>query len=333
MNYIGSKISLLSFIDETIKDVTGYDDNKGYVFADLFAGTGSVGKYYKTKGWDVISNDIQQYSYVLNKHWICNNTNTTASNIKEIEEYFNNLPIVDGFVCNNYCSNGGRNYFTNENGGKCDTIRQEIDHLMKNNLISDNEYYWYLASLLDNVDKCANTASVYISFLKHIKKTASNVFTFQLLPIIDGNIGKVFCGNANNLIKTIAGDVLYLDPPYNSRQYCAYYHVLETIARNDNPTVKGITGQRDYSSQKSAYCSSKTALENLDDLLANANFTFVFMSYNNEGIMSLEDIKQVMSKYGFYERREIQKLRYSADSNRDYKASQTVEYIHCLRKR
>lgn len=274
MNYIGSKHSLMNFINKTISEVVEPDLGSNYVFADLFAGTGVVGSSYKTKGCEVISNDIQYYSYVLNKHNI--------ENVPEIDtdllSHLNNLEGVDGFIYNNYCegSGSGRNYFTNENGRKCDAIRIEIEKLHRNKAIDDRLYYYYLASLINSIDKYANTASVYGAFLKHIKKSAQKEFKLELLPIIDGPVGKVYNENINSLIQKISGDVLYLDPPYNARQYCSNYHVLETIAKYDNPILSGKTGLRKDEQQKSEFCSKRTVEKAFDDLIANAKFKYIF---------------------------------------------------------
>ena len=264
MNYIGSKYSLIDFIQSTIQDVTGYSNGNNYTFADLFAGTGIVGSTYKSLGYNVISNDIQYYSYVLNKHFIENTDNIDDS----LLEHLNSLEGIDGFVYNNYCegSGSGRNYFTNENGRKCDAIRTELEKLYVNKEITDSVYYYFLASLINSIDKYANTASVYGAFLKHIKKTAQKQFQLELLPVINGKSGTVYNQDINSLIGNISGDILYLDPPYNARQYCANYHVLETIARYDNPVLKGKTGLRDNSNQKSLFCSKRTVTKVFDDL-------------------------------------------------------------------
>ena len=100
------------------------------------------------------------------------------------------------------------------------------------------------------------------------------------------------------MAKKIHGDVLYLDPPYNARQYCSNYHVLETIARYDNLELSGVTGLRDSSSQKSKFCSKRTVVETFEDLIKNAQFKYIFLSYNNEGLMSLDTIKEIMSSHG-----------------------------------
>ena len=136
----------------------------------------------------------------------------------------------------------------------------------------------------------------------------------------------------SNIIHRIGGDILYLDPPYNVRQYCTNYHVLETIARYDSPELKGKTGLRDYSNQKSLFCSSRTVVEAFDDVLRHADFDYIFLSYNNEGLMPFDVIQHTMEKYGEYQRFEQEYRRFKADKdkNRNIKANTTTEYLHCL---
>lgn len=332
MNYIGSKYSLLDFLETTIENVTGYSTGDNYVFADLFAGTGIVGQTYREKGCTVLSNDIQYYSYILNKHLIENTSDVDMSLLDKL----NALEPVEGFIYNNYCegSGSGRNYFTNENGKKCDAIRIELEKLRSNNKISLATYYYYLASLVNSIDKYANTASVYGAFLKHIKKSAQKEFKLELLPIVKGNKGTAYNTDINELVKKISGDVLYIDPPYNARQYCSNYHVLETIAKYDNPVLSGVTGLRDSSTQKSKFCSKRTVADTFDDLIKNAKFKYIFLSYNNEGLMSLDTIKDIMSKYGEYKffTQEYRRFKADKDENRNIATDSTTEYLHCLIK-
>lgn len=332
MNYIGSKYSLMDFLTETIATVAGTQTNK--VFADLFAGTGVVGKTFKEKGYKVISNDIQYYSYVINKHLI---ENIPPLDIKKLE-YINELGETEGFIYKNYCvgSGSGRNYFTDSNGKKCDSIRIELERLKNSGEIDESQYYYLLASLINSIDKYANTASVYGAFLKQIKKSAAKDFELELLPIIPGDKeSEVHNENINDLIKKIEGDILYLDPPYNARQYCTNYHVLETIARYDDPELKGKTGLREYSKQKSDFCSPRTVVNAFEEVIKEANFNYIFLSYNNEGLMPLDVIKSIMEKYGKYEMftKDYRRFKADADENRNHKSDKTIEYLHCLIKK
>lgn len=332
MNYIGSKYSLLEFLRDTIGNVTGYENGEGHTFADLFAGTGVVGAAYKEMGYQVISNDIQYYSYVLNKHLIENVPTLDDSPLNEL----NSLTGTEGFVYNNYCqgSNSERNYFTDSNGQKCDAVRIALERMHNEGEIDDSVYFYFLASLVNSIDKYANTASVYGAFLKHIKKSAQKEFKLELLPVISGSKGKVYNEDINALIRRVSGDILYLDPPYNARQYCTNYHVLETIARYDNPVLNGKTGLRDYSSQKSLFCSKRTVDKTFDDLISHAEFKYIFLSYNNEGLMSLDTINAIMSKYGKYTcyTKDYRRFKADKDENRQIAADSTTEYIHCLIK-
>lgn len=332
MNYIGSKYSLLDFLQTTIDEVTGLKPSDGYVFGDLFAGTGVVGATYKERGCRVIANDIQHYSYVLNKHYLENCPPLDDS----LLDHLNALDGIEGFVYQNYCAGSGseRNYYTDSNGKRCDAMRLELNRLLESGEIDEGTFFWYLASLINSIDKYANTASVYGAFLKHIKVSAQKDFKLELLPVINGIKGQAYNEDINQLIRKISGDVLYLDPPYNTRQYCANYHVLETIAKYDNPVLSGKTGLRDYKEQKSLFCSAKTVASTFEDLIANADFKFIFLSYNNEGLMSFDTIEKIMSKYGEYTQftQEYRRFKADKDENRNITANSTLEYLHCLVK-
>ena len=151
MNYIGSKYSLLDFIDSTINEVIGNNLTE-LVFCDIFAGTGIVGRHFKTKVHKVISNDIEFYSYTLNRNYIGNHKKLTDK-----EEYINKLNnlngIDNGFIYKQYCLGGGNNrqYFSDENGKKIDAIRTQIENWKYNNIISEDLYYFLSSSFVNNL--------------------------------------------------------------------------------------------------------------------------------------------------------------------------------------
>ena len=333
MNYIGSKFKLSSWIEEKVKKVVG-DNLSQKVFCDIFAGTGIVGRTFKKNVKQVISNDLEHYSYVLNKNYIENHEkiNDKEKYIKEL----NNLPLIDnGFIYKNYCMGSGsqRQYFSDINGKKIDTIRTKIKQWYEAKKIDDSLYYFLLASLVESADKVANTASVYGAFLKHIKKSASKELILEPANFIENdNSHQVFNMDSNKLIKRISGDILYLDPPYTQRQYSSNYHILNTITKYDSFTPKGKTGLREYT--RSNYCKKGEVHNSFEDLIKNAKFKYIFLSYNNEGLMSKTDIKTIMEKYGKYslEIKEYQRFKADKTKNRNHKADKTYEYLHILRK-
>lgn len=332
MNYIGSKLKLCQeFIPKTIKSVCGEDLSKK-VFCDLFAGTGIVGRTFKTLTKKIIANDIEYYSYVINKNYIENHIDIPNKQIY-IEKLNKEKLIDDGFIYNNYCvgGHGERQFFSDYNGKKIDTIRRRIEKWYKCSKITPNLYFYLLCSLLECADKVANTASVYGAYLKQLKTSAKkNLVLVGADYQINKNEHIVYNEDANELIYKIEGDILYLDPPYNSRQYGANYHLLNTIAEYKGFEPKGKTGLRNY--QKSKYCSSNTVEEEFELLIKNANFKYIFLSYNNEGLMPCSVIKSIMSKYGHYDLVKTNYQRFKADSNRNNKADSTVEYLHILEK-
>lgn len=331
MNYIGSKHKLSDFIKQSVHSVAG-ENLSDKIFCDLFAGTGIVGRNFKTEVKQVISNDIEYYSFVLNRNYI---ENHTPFEYQYLINELNNLNGVKGFVFEEYSENGKaqRQYFSENNGKKIDALRQKIESWKKEKHITDNQYYFLLASLLESADKVANTASVYGAFLKQIKKSAQKEMTVEPAVFeINDQVHKVFNTDSNELVKNISGDILYLDPPYNARQYGANYHLLNTIAKYDRFTPKGKTGLRTY--EKSTFCSKNSVAKSFEELIKNAQFKYTFLSYNNEGLMSDNEIKSIMSKYGKYDLVTTDYQRFKADKeeNRNHKANATTEYLHILEK-
>jgi len=333
LNYIGSKFKLSSWIEEEVESVVG-SDLCDKIFCDIFAGTGIVGRTFKKSVKQVIANDLEYYSYVLNKNYIQNH-----EEIKDKEKYIeklNNLPLIDsGFIYKNYCMGGGSNrqYFSDKNGKKIDTIRSKIKEWYDNKEIDDDLYFFLLASLIESADKVANTASVYGAFLKHLKKSAQKELALEGANFIQNdNSHQVFNEDSNKLIKSISGDILYLDPPYNQRQYGSNYHILNTIAKYDNFIPKGKTGLREYN--RSSYCKKSEVKLSFEDLIKNADFKYIFLSYNNEGLMSKGDVETIMKKYGKYDliTKEYQRFKADKTEARNHKTDKTYEYLHILEK-
>lgn len=353
MNYIGSKKTLLPFLEKSIYEVT---QNRDFVLMDLFAGTGAVGQHFKKNGHPVIANDLQYYSYVLNKNYIENSQTLLFQHLLEeipelksleqserankVCEYLHQIEGSEGFIYQNYCLGGTRGeeyerqYFSDSNGKKVDALRQKIEVWKENKFIDESEYYFLLASLIEGIDKVANTASVYGAFLKHLKKSAQKEFIMTPANfVMSKQKHQVFNYSIEKVIQEVKGGVLYLDPPYNHRQYAPNYHLLETIARYDSPKLKGKTGLREYTQQISKFAQKKGVLEAFKYIIKHAQARYIFLSYNNEGLLGLEDIEEIMSsrgKYGVFSQ-EYARFKADKDINRTHKADSVNEYLHFVK--
>ena len=335
MRYIGNKTNLLSEIDRLLKDKGIY--HPGLSFFDAFSGTASVGQHYKNL-YKIISNDNLYFAYVIAE---------AKLNSKSIKfeglgfnpfEYFNSddKKLV-GFIAKNYApSYSERMYFSDENAQKIDYIRTKIEEWFLEEKITENEKYYLIASLLEAVSKVANVAGVYGAFLKKwdpraLKKLV--LLPIDTEPYVDF-LAEVYNGDVLNIIKKVSGDILYIDPPYTKNQYSVQYHLLETIARYDNPDLKGKTGARDMSAYSSAFSRDCDVHVAFEDLIANSNFKYIIVSYSSDGLMSKEYIESVLKRYGKPETFEFRKVAYKRYLNtKAEKKKDHCEYLFYIERR
>lgn len=337
MDYIGSKKKLLKFIENTVKKHCG-SDISDKVFCDIFAGTGSVGAHFRPMVKQVLVNDVEAYSQLTNMvHFYGYNEKI----VRKIVEHLNSLdgttdyPLYDAYVEGGKC---GRLYFVKENGPQLCAARKHLDDIKY--LLDVNEYNAALLSIVEAADRVANTMGTYGAFAKKPKEVDSvrkRKLEFKLPACFPEKTDEfsvpdiVFGQDANELIKNIKGDILYLDPPYNTRQYGTYYHVPNAIITMNIPDRETKTGTpKDF--YKSEYCSKRTVKAALEQLIEDADFEWVFLSYNNEGLLSFKDIKEIFKKHGDYFVEATEHQRYKADNNREQKAEKTYEYLHILHK-
>jgi adenine-specific DNA-methyltransferase len=335
VRYIGNKRKLLEFIENSIVTQVGNLEDK--VFCDLFSGTTTVARHFKKKCKKVISNDLERYSYVLAKNYLENNS---PIDYHEMISELNSLEGKEGIFTKNLSPFGDceRKFFTVKNAKKIDAIRSKIEEWKVNDKISDGQYFFLLASLLESVDKHANTTGVYGAFLKEFDKKSINLFVLEEAKFDIGlSSGEVFHGDANELLPNLTGDILYLDPPYNARQYGANYHILNYICSNainiklDKEGKESKTGlPSDYN--KSPYSTKAGVKKAFEDLISKSSgFKWVFLSYNDEGLLSLDEIKDIFEKHGKYYLTNTAHLRYNSSKNKSSK-KHTIEYLHILER-
>lgn len=336
MRFIGCKKNILEDIHSFLLQ-KGISNGTLY---DAFSGTASVASFFKTKGFRVFSNDLLYFSFVLQKAYIENNTVPTFEKlIKKIKlpkrpqqtaleivvEHLNSLKGVEGFIYKNYTEAGTKNdgnvrmYLQSENGKRIDAIRLKIEEWYKTKLLTESEYYILLTALIEAVPSVSNISGTYGAFLKFWdSRTYKQLTLIPPVLIINKHAGKDMAFNEDGVkqCREIKYDIAYVDPPYNNRQYAPNYHILETIARYDNPQIRGVTGVRDYSALKSQFCNRTTAKKALTDMVQYGNFTHLLLSYNNEGIMSDADIMEALSVSGCkVEKKKITYRRYKSHNH------------------
>ena len=343
MRYIGNKTNLLKNINQVIKDNC---DGNEKVFCDLFSGTSSVARFFKNR-YKIISNDILYFSYVLQRATITNNEIPDFEklknklNVENVLDYLETINInrkkYKTFIYDNYSPNDNceRMYLTPENAKRIDYIRTTIEKWKKENLIKENEYFYLLATLIEGVPFVSNITGTYGAYLKDWDKRAFKKFEMIRLNVVNNNEeNECYREDANELIKKVSGDILYIDPPYNSRQYLPNYHLLETIARYDEPQINGKTGIRTYTEEKSNYCIKSKVYDELEELIKNAKFKHIIMSYNQEGLLKREEIEQILKKYGDKDTYKLYQIPYKQYENKlTKKIEKHYEYIFYIKKK
>lgn len=351
MRYIGNKENLLDNIDEILRSC----GVRGESFFDFFSGTTNVARYYKKQNYQIISSDLLYFSYCLQKAYIENNEfpafsallpklpqpsmTLLDSPLDTVVDYLNQLPGIDGFIYKNYTPGGTakltspRMYYSDENGRRIDAIRQKIEEWNAKGLITGQEYYILLACLIETVPFYANISGVYAAFQKKWDPRAVKSLILRPIEIIiNTRQNKAYNTDSALLCGEIESDILYLDPPYNQRQYAPNYHLLETIAKYDNPPIKGVTGMRNYDNQKSTFCSVQSALKSLDFIARNSRYRYLVLSYNSEGIMPQKEVLSLLSSFGEVSLEQFEYTRFKSNS-RNQQSRSVFEQLYILKRK
>ncbi|GAA0055526.1 Dam family site-specific DNA-(adenine-N6)-methyltransferase [Streptococcus canis] len=336
MRYIGSKKLLLTEIKQMLDGHLFGDEQ---IFLDLFAGTSVVGNFFKPR-FTIYSNDILYFNYVKAKAIIENNSRLTFEKLKEGGitnplEYLQSLKGTSGYYTTSYSPVGDSMYLTQDNAEKIDSIRECIEIWKNDNLLTENEYFYLLNCLIEAIPYVSNITGTYGAFLKHWDKRALNTLTLMEEMIFNNNQeNKAFNQDANELVRHIKADIVYIDTPYNSRQYASNYHLLENIAQHTKPNLKGVTKIFDWKNLKSDYSTKTKAINAMEDLIANIDATHIILSYNNEGIISEEELTSLLLKYAYNNQIEIKRIPYRKyQSKQKSKQKEVYELLFYIQRK
>lgn len=322
MRYIGGKSLLLENIYAEIKS------RHAVSVIDIFAGSGVVSSFLSQQGYQIVSNDLLYFSYVLNRGMLNINKMPTFDRLKvrDALSELNNLtldttdiPLDKCFIWANYSPHDSceRMYFQCGNALKIDLIRQTIEKWHKLEIVNDDEYYYLLSRLIHAVPSVSNIAGVYGAYLKSWDPRTYKPLTLTHSDVFYGNPeNRVLNKSYDEALLSASADLLYADPPYNSRQYLPNYHILETIARYDYPQIHGKTGMRSYSKcDKSDFCSKDKVSQAFESMIDNAKVKSVVISYSNEGLLPENELETICLNYaakGTFKKSEIPYRRFKS---------------------
>jgi adenine-specific DNA-methyltransferase len=351
--YIGSKDKLSDII---ISEILSTKKGAKHII-DLMAGTGLFSLALRENGFQVTAVDVMTYSFHhLNVHLFLgeapefNGINNIeeiqkftsqslfgSSNYETVLNYLNNTNPIKGYFHKEFSPEGEpsntvnpRKYFTAKNAAKIDAIRNEIKYLRNKNFITDLEHSLLLHDLIMATNDIANIAGTYGHYLSKFVKRAEapiQLYTtsFSKKGKLDGH--KVFRGYAEDVAAKLTGDVCYIDPPYIKRQYAANYHILETLAREDEPEAIGDSGLRPWRDQYSNFCSKVKIRGSFDKILTKIDCDDFLISYSEDGLIPIDDLISFLSGYGKVVKQDIKYKRFKSRTDVIKKEATVNEFL------
>ncbi len=292
--YIGNKYQLIDWIFSILDK-----ECEGKSFTDIFAGTGVVGAVASKHFDEIILNDFLYSNYTIYKAFF-DNGDWSPEKVNNIIKNYNNINGED--LADNYFSiNFGGKYFSTESARIIGFVRENIEENKEK--LTEREYNMLISSLIYSMDKIANTVGHYDAYFK--KETVNDKFFMRPIDPVKTKRVSIFREEANQLVRKIQTDIVYIDPPYNSRQYSRFYHVLETLTKWDKPELHGVALKPEPENM-SDYCRV-SAKDRFTELVQDVNTKYLVVSYNNtydsksgssQNKITLEEIKDILGRKG-----------------------------------
>lgn len=354
--YIGSKTRIINWVLGTVSETCKPGDH----VVDLMTGTASVASALRAAGYRVTANDVMTYSYHHARTALLLSEPPPFSGLAEtfvsrpetrlfdgsayesVLRAITNLEPVEGYF---WCelSPGGkpangerpRNYFTTENAMRIDAARTWIRDAAGQGVIDPLEHSLLLHDLIMAANDVANIAGTYGHYLsKTVERSrvplALSPTTWAPMP---NDVGghEVTRGYAEDIAARLAADVCYIDPPYMKRQYAANYHVLETLAREDEPEAVGVSGLRPWRDQYSNFCTKTKIHDSFRRIFGGMDCPRFIVSYSEDGLIPVEGLVDLLSEFGDVEVRELTYRRFK--SNNSKLSPELTEYLILLDRR
>lgn len=267
--YIGSKSKLTPWIVDLI-----LENAKGDSFFDVFAGTGIMTKAMLEYCDKFIINDFLYSNEVIYEAFF-GNEEINAELLYEQEKEFQSIDVrkIEG---NYFSENFGNKFFSFNDAKIIGEIRERIEN---KEFLSNREKSILISSLLYSSDKVSNTVGHYDAYRKNI--SIEDEFLFNLIKPINtkDKCITIYREDSNDLVRKVRADIAFVDPPYNSRQYSRFYHLLENLTKWEKPKLSGVA-MKPKAENMSDYCRVSAPVA-FDDLVKNLECKYIVVTYNN----------------------------------------------------
>lgn len=354
--YIGAKTRVVGEILPQIRKVVGETAH----IVDLMCGTAAVSSELRQYGYQVTANDLMTFCYHHARVALLFQSPPTFSQAKDFVAEFSNIsekslfpltayeavlaalnavPPKQGFFWREYSPDGRpaagvkqRNYFSAKNAEKIDGIRTWIRELNKTGKLTDLEHSLLIHDLIMAVNDVANIAGTYGHYLSNSMERATETLKLkptQLFLKEDSKRHAVLKGYAEVVAKDIQCDLCYIDPPYMKRQYAANYHILETLAREDEPEAVGASGLRPWRDQYSNFCTKTRIRDSFRKIFSQMRCPHFLISYSEDGLLTLAELEDLAAEFGEVEVVKFTHKRFR--SNNSPLHSSLTEYLINLR--
>lgn len=296
--YVGNKNKLMEWISDLLKE-----NCEGESFFDVFAGTGSVTNYELNNYKTFYINDFLYSNEVIFKGFFSKGEYRKKIITSYYKKYNDLNP--ENLEDNYFSINFGDKFFSNNDAKIIGFIREDLKSLQNENIINEKEFSILLSSLIFSMDRIANTCGHYDAYMK--KENIRSEFRFGLIEpcnVANKNIN-IFREDSNHLASQVKADIAFIDPPYNSRQYSRFYHVLENVTKWEKPELFGVA-MKPRGENMSDYCKN-SAPDVFKDLINKLNVKYIAVTYNNtytsrstssKNKITLEQIEKVLKEKG-----------------------------------
>lgn len=319
--YLGNKTMLADWIVGIISENVA----SGAVVADPMCGTAAISEALAIKGFKVVAADALYFPVIHASSRLLIKKEPPFEEFggyKRVLDILNGLKPKNGFFYKEFGADGcpvnrdrPRMYFSGENAGKIDAIREFIRQEYDEGRLTDLEHVALLQNLLLAVNAVANISGTYGYFLSSLSKSAQKPIHLSPLAFFDTPANhRVLHGPVSITAPLLRSDAVYLDPPYTKRQYAGNYHILETIAREDEPDAVGDGGLRPWKEDASEFCYRKRAGAALEDVLSKLDTQDVFLSYSEDGQMAPAELLEILSAYGDVQLYQHEYARYRSNA-------------------